>query len=417
MESIILLLFRVDLVYFFYFTRFGSGIWAWHSYQACHFSCNISQVQNMKRNIFALCMGILLLFAASSASADIKIGLMCPLTGKWASEGQDMKNIVSLLVDEANARGGINGQKIELVIEDDAGDPRTAALAAQKLASSGIVAAIGTYGSAVTEASQNIFDESGIVQIGTGSTSVRLTEKGLPLFFRTSPRDDAQGKSAAGVIEKGDYKRVAILHDNSSYARGLAEETRAVLKKNDIPVIFFDALTPGERDYTAILTKLKGADPDLVFYTGYYPETGMLLRQKKEMGWSVPMMGGDAANHEDLVKIAGPEAAAGYFFISPALPQDLQSDQARHFLDAFKAKYGSLPVSVWAILAGDAFKCIEAALASGADTPEKIAAWLKQQKDLPGISGSLGFDERGDRIGEFYRTYIVDKEGKFRLQP
>ncbi|MBO4313726.1 MAG: branched-chain amino acid ABC transporter substrate-binding protein, partial [Desulfovibrio sp.] len=136
----------------------------------------------------------------TAQAASVKIGLMCPLTGKWASEGQDMKNIVSLLVDQANARGGINGMTVELVVEDDAGDPRTAALAAQKLASAGVVAVIGTYGSAVTEASQNILAESEIVQIGTGSTSVRLTEKGLPLFFRTCPRDDAQGVAAGDAI-------------------------------------------------------------------------------------------------------------------------------------------------------------------------------------------------------------------------
>ena len=149
-----------------------------------------------------LLLGVVALLVPSLVLAgDIKIGLMCPLTGKWASEGQDMKNIVSLLVDETNAKGGINGSKMELVVEDDAGDPRTAALAAQKLASAGVVAVIGTYGSAVTEATQNILAESELVQIGTGSTSVRLTEKGLPLFFRTCPRDDAQGKAAAAAME------------------------------------------------------------------------------------------------------------------------------------------------------------------------------------------------------------------------
>ena len=213
-------------------------------------------------------LALALLLPAAALAADLKVGLMCPLTGKWASEGQDMKNIVSLLVDEANSKGGVNGQKIKLVVEDDAGDPRTAALAAQKLASAGVVAVIGTYGSAVTEASQNILDEAGLVQIGTGSTSVRLTEKGLPLFFRTCPRDDAQGKSAAAAIVKGGYKAVALLHDNSSYAKGLAEETRTALEKAGVKVLFYDALTPGERDYTAILTKLKAAGPDLVFFTG-----------------------------------------------------------------------------------------------------------------------------------------------------
>ena len=362
-------------------------------------------------------LALTLLLPAVALAADVKIGLMCPLTGKWASEGQDMKNIVSLLADEVNAKGGVKGRKIELVVEDDAGDPRTAALAAQKLASSGVVAVIGTYGSAVTEASQSILDEAGLVQIGTGSTSVRLTEKGLPLFFRTCPRDDAQGHAAATTIIKGGYKAVALLHDNSSYAKGLAQETKAQLDKLGVKVVFYDALTPGERDYTAILTKLKAAKPDLIFFTGYYPETGMLLRQKREMGWNVPMMGGDAANHQDLVKIAGNEAAEGYFFVSPPLPQDMDTPEAKAFLDAFKARYHAVPVSVWAVLAGDAFRAIVGALDAGQDKPEAMAAWLKQLKGMPALSGALGFNAKGDRVGEFYRVYKVDDKGRFVLQP
>ena len=364
----------------------------------------------------ALC-AVALGLAAPALAETIKLGLMCPLTGKWASEGQDMKNIVSLLVDETNAAGGINGKKIELVVEDDAGDPRTAALAAQKLAGAGVIAVIGTYGSAVTEASQNIIAESGFVHVGTGSTSIRLTEKGLPLFFRTCPRDDAQGAAAAAAIVKGGFKKVALLHDKSSYAKGLADESRKALEKAGVEIVFYDALTPGERDYTAILTKLKAAAPDVVFFTGYYPETGMLLRQKKEMGWDVPMMGGDAANHQDLVKIAGAEAARGYFFISPPLPQDMDTQEARHFLEAYKARYQTVPVSVWAVVAGDAYKVIEAALAAGKTDPEDMAEWLKQLKDMPGLTGKLGFDEKGDRVGEFYRSYMVDEQGKFVLLP
>ncbi|MBO4300485.1 MAG: branched-chain amino acid ABC transporter substrate-binding protein [Desulfovibrio sp.] len=369
--------------------------------------------------IWSRCVAILFLslLPLTAAAADVKVGLMCPLTGKWASEGQDMKNIVSLLVENTNAKGGIGGKTVTLVVEDDAGDPRTAALAAQKLASAGVLAVIGTYGSAVTEASQNILDEAELVQIGTGSTSVRLTEKGLQRFFRTCPRDDAQGRYAGAAIVNGGYKAVALLHDNSSYAKGLAEETRMVLDKAGVKVVFYDALTPGERDYTAILTKLKAAAPDLIFFTGYYPETGMLLRQKKEMGWNVPMMGGDASNHQDLVKIAGPEASSGYFFISPPLPQDMDTPEAKAFLEAFQNKYKTVPVSVWAVLAGDAYKAIEGALSAGAQTSDAMAAWLKQLKDMPGLSGTLGFDAKGDRVGEFYRVYSVNDKGEFVLQP
>lgn len=371
----------------------------------------------------ALCaLGLLLCGGEARAAEPIRIGLMCPLTGKWASEGQDMRQIVTLLAEDVNKAGGIaqgpnKGRTIELIVEDDAGDPRTASLAAQKLASAGVMAIIGTYGSAVTEASQNIIDEAGILQIATGSTSVRLTEKGLPLFFRTCPRDDEQGRVAGNVIAGKGYKAVALLHDNSSYAKGLAEESARVLKDKGVPVVFHDALTPSERDYTAILTKLKAASPDLIFFTGYFPEAGMLLRQKAEMHWDVPMMGGDAANNTDLVKIAGTAAARGYFFVSPPSAHDFESPEARDFFSRYQATYNSLPSSVWSVLAGDAFKVILAALETEKPDPEAVAAWLKKElHDYPGLTGPLGFNAKGDRIGDLYKVYEVNETGAFVLQ-
>ncbi len=372
----------------------------------------------MKRfSVFCAALLMTSLISTAALAGEIKIGLMGPLTGKWASEGQDMKNVVSMLVDEINNKGGINGDTIELIVEDDAGDPRSAALAAQKLASAGVVAVIGTYGSAVTEASQNILNEAGIVQIATGATSVRLTEKDYANFFRTCPRDDDQGVSAANAIKKRGYKAIALLHDNSSYAKGLAEETKAILDKQGVNVVFFDALSPGERDYNAILTKLRSSKPDVVFFTGYYPEAGMLLRQKAEMNFDVPFMGGDATNHLDLVKIAGNKASEGFFFISPPLPQDLDSKEAADFLKAFKAKHNTVPISVYAVLAGDAFKAIQKALEAGKKSSDDIMAYLPTIKGLPGLTGEIGFNKKGDRVGDFYRVYVVDSSGKFVLQP
>lgn len=352
----------------------------------------------------------------AGAADDIKIGLLCPLTGSWASEGQDMRNVVSMMIDKVNEAGGINGSKLVLVAEDDGGDPRTSALASRKLATSGVVGIIGTYGSAVTEAGQKIIADAGIVQIATGSTSIRLTEKGLPYFFRTCPRDDEQGMVAAKVIKEKGYKRVAILHDNSSYAKGLADETKALLDKQGTEIVFFDALTPNERDYTAILTKLRSADPDLIFFTGYFNDAGTLLRQKAEMGWKVDMMGGDATNNTDLVKIAG-KTAAGYFFVSPPLPQDLPGDVAKNFLVDYKAKYNSLPSSVWSVLAGDAFLVLEQALKAGKTDAKSIAYYLKNDlKDFHGLSGAIAFNDKGDRVGDLYRVYVVDENGNFIIQ-
>lgn len=125
---------------------------------------------------------------------------------------------------------------------------------------------------------------------------------------------------AAKTLGDLGFAKIAILHDNTSYAKGLADEAKSLLEAQGKTIAFYDALTPGERDYNAILTKLKSAAPDVIFFTGYYPEAGMLLRQKMEMGWNVPMLGGDATNNPDLVKIAGNQAAEGYMFLSPLFP-------------------------------------------------------------------------------------------------
>lgn len=372
------------------------------------------------KKLLSLVAGMCLLMTTGAFGADaVKIGLMGPMTGPWASEGQEMKKVVEILADQLNEQGGLLGKKIEIVSEDDAGDPRQASLAANRLSTQGIAAVIGTYGSSITEATQNIYDEAKIIQVANGSTAIRLSEKGLQYFFRTCPRDDEQGRVAAATIGKLGFKNIGILHDNTSYAKGLAEETQAILKSAGVQVVFFDALTPGERDYNAILTKMKAANPDFVFFTGYYPEAGLLLRQKKEMGWAVPFMGGDATNHPDLVKIAGTPAAQGFYFLTAPLPKDLDTPEAASFVDSFKKKFGGAPNSIYAVLAGDGFRVVaEAIKGSGGTDPDKVAAFLKNNiKDFPGLTGKIAFNEKGDRIGEVYRVYQVDAAGAFILQP
>ena len=365
-----------------------------------------------------LCCAALTLFLVQTAhTAEIRIGLMGPLTGASASEGQDMRKVVELLAEEVNKAGGINGDTIKILAEDDAGDPRSAALAAQRLSGEKIAAVIGTYGSAITEASQGIYDEAGIVHIANGSTSVRLTAKGRKLFFRTSPRDDDQGLFMARAALKPGVSKIAILHDNSAYAKGLADEIKKALAKEggkDVSVVFFDAIRPKEQDYTAALTKIKGTNPDLVIFTGYYTEAAMMLRQMREMKWSPPMMGGDATNNVALVEIAGKDAVSNFRFASPPLPGDLTSAEAKSFLDAYKAKHNALPSSIWPVLAGDAFRVIAAAIkAKGAD-PKAIAAYLHNDlKEFQGFTGPISFDERGDRVGDVYRLYTVTADGTF----
>jgi len=371
----------------------------------------------MKKLLFvALAMSF---FMGQAYAADtVKIGLMGPMTGSWASEGQEMKQVLDLLAEELNAKGGIAGKKVEVISEDDGGDPRTASLAAQRLATQGVVAVIGTYGSAVTEATQNIYNEAKIIQIANGSTAIRLSEKNLPYFFRTCPRDDEQAKVGVQAIQKLGVKKLAVLHDNSTYAKGLADEAKALLQ-GKVDIVFFEALTPKEQDYTAILTKMKAAQPDFVFFTGYYGEGGLLLKQKKEMNWNVPFMGGDATNNPDLVKIAGKDAAAGFYFLSVPLPKDLPFEQAKAFLAAFAKKYGNPPSSIYAVLAGDGFRVVATAIEqTKATDTARIADYLhKELKDFPGLTGKITFNEKGDRVGEVYKVYQVNPQGEFILQP
>ncbi len=351
------------------------------------------------------------------AGEPIKIGVMAAVTGAWASEGQDMVNVVETLTSQVNADGGINGRQIVIEVGDDAGDPRTAALAAQRLVSSGVVAVIGTYGSAITEAAQGIYDDEGVLQIATGSTSIRLSEKGLPLFFRTCPRDDDQGKYFnAKMVEMG-MRKVALLHDNSAYAKGLAEECKALFEASGIDVVFYDAITAGDRDFSTSLVSMKTANPEMIVFTGYYPEAAMLLRQKMDMGWNVPMIGGDATNNTALIEISGTKAAEGYYFVSPPGPLDLTGPAAKAFMALFQEKYKRSPTSVWSIMAGDAFLTIVEAMKNIDNiTSEEIGDYLHNSlKKYPGFTGEISYNEKGDRVGDVYRLYRVDAEGVFRL--
>lgn len=366
----------------------------------------------------AIGLALSLIFSAPLALAadPVKIGVMAPITGQWASEGQDMVNIVKLLAEDFNKAGGLT---VEIEVGDDGGDPKTAVLAAQRLVDLGVAAVIGTYGSAITEATQDIYAEDDILQIGTGSTSIRLTEKGLPLFFRTCPRDDDQGRVMAKHVQNLGFKKAALVHDNSSYAKGLADEVRGLLKGTAVEIVFDDAITPGDRDYTTTLSKIKTVSPDVIIFTGYYPEAGMMLRQKREMAWDVAMIGGDATNNMALVDIAGKEAANGYYFISPPGPSDLTDEMSLKFRTEYKNRYKTIPSSVWSVMAGDAFKVLAEAMGKvDKPTGPNLANYLHNDlKGFVGFTGPIAFNGKGDRVGDVYRLYVADASGNFTLVP
>jgi len=363
--------------------------------------------------------GMLLSLAGCGGEETIKIGLQGPMTGDYAYEGKGFKNALTMLVEQVNAAGGINGKQVELLVEDDAGDPTQSALVAQRLVDAKVVAVIGAYNSTATEPASEIYNEAGILHITPSSTAVRLTTKGFPRFFRVCFLDDRQGLFAVKFMKEVlGAQNIGILHDNSTYAQGLAEETRRYAEEMGLKVGFYDAINPNDQDFTPILAKIGAANLDAVYFTGYHSEAGLLLKQSAELGLEVQWLGGNAANNPVMVEIAGIQNAAGVFVTTEPLPQDLNYPEARKFVADYMARYGEEPASVWTIMAGEAFNVIRIAMEQTQSTdPGVLADYIHHQlKNVNGLTGPiLGFDEKGDRLGTIHVAYVIDDKGNFVL--
>lgn len=364
----------------------------------------------------ALAMG-----TARAADNTVVIGLQGPITGAWAYEGQMAKQSCEIAADLINKKGGIlGGKKIVLKVEDDAGEPKSGALAAQKLAvQKDVAAVVSTYGSSVNEPSSNIYEKFKKVNIGYGSTAVRLTQNNLKYFFRTCGRDDSQGRFFANVVpRKFKARRIAIMHDNTAFGKGLAEDTKialdALVKAKKVQIVYFDAITPGEKDFKVTLTTLREAKPDVWYFTGYYAEAALLVAQARDIGIKCPFVGGNAAINDEFVKIAGLNIAKGCYMTNEPLPGDLPYPAAKQFLAAYKAKFGNIPSSPWPIYAADALNIIAYAADKTRSTDStKIAAYLRDKVNgVPGITGPIGFTPQGDREGVPFYLYVVDDKGK-----
>ncbi len=359
--------------------------------------------------------------AAPAASGPIKIGLELPLTGDFAFEGKGMQQSAQLLVDEDNAAGGLLGRQVQLVIDDDKGDPQQAALVADRMVSNNVIAVIGSYSSSATEPASATYDRAGILQITPSATATRLTTHGYKMFFRTCFPDDRQGFFADEYMSQiMGAKNIAILHDNSTFAQGLANDTKSYASKYNLNIVYFDAINPKDSDFTPVLTKLKAANADVIYFTGYYAQFGQLLKQAPSVGLKTPWLGGNGANNAQVIAIAGAANAAGAQFTTEPLPQELSSDVAKKFLADFQAKYNQAPGSIWWVETAEAYRVIAEAIRQTKSTdPKVLADYIHNQlKNLPGITGVIqGFDQNGDRIGTDFQAYVIGADGSIKLAP
>jgi len=357
-------------------------------------------------------VGLLLAFEPVEASHTVKIGIAGPMTGGDAKMGQEFEKAGRLALEER--KGMVAGHKIEFLVEDDKSDPKEAVSVANKLVNAGVKAVIGHYNSSCTIPASDIYNEASIVHITPTSSNPKITERGYKMLYRVITRDDQQGVFVAGYLKDvAKAKRVAIVHDKTTYGQGLAEETQKALEKQGIKPVFFEAITRGEKDFTPVVTKLKAANPDFTYFTGYYAEGGVLVRQFRDLGVSGTFFAGDANQDPIFIETAG-KAGEGVIMSTAPLPEQVPA--AADFLKKFIAKYGPGP-GPFVHYDYDAFNILFGAMERAGkeiDNPKAVNAEIRKVKDYKGASGTITFNDKGDVLGrEKQFIVLVIKDGKF----
>ncbi len=241
------------------------------------------------------------LIGTGPAAAQIKIGVAGPLTGGSAAFGAQLKNGVEQAVADINAQGGINGQKIQLFVGDDRGDPKEGVSVANKFVADGVKFVIGHFNSGVTMPASEVYQENGILVITPAATNPKITERKMWNVFRVCGRDDQQGGVAGKLIaQKFKGKRVAVVHDKTTYGQGLADETRKAMKAGGVNDVLYEGVNASDKDFTALVSKLKAANIDLMYWGGLHDTGGLIVRQMRDQGVKAPLMGGDGITDDEF---------------------------------------------------------------------------------------------------------------------
>ena len=354
-----------------------------------------------KMLLTSVALGLGLAFS-SGANAQIKIGVAGPITGPNAAFGAQLKNGVEQAVEDINAAGGINGQKLQIIIGDDVSDPKQGVSVANKFAAEGVKMVVGHFNSGVSIPASEVYQEAGIVQITPASTNPRFTERNMWNTFRTCGRDDQQGAVAGSYLaSKFNGKKVAIVHDKTPYGKGLADETQKAMNAKGLKEVMYEGINVGEKDYTALVSRLKQAGVDVVYFGGLHTEAGLIIRQMRDQGLNAPLMGGDGIVSAEFVSIAGPGAEGTLMTFSP---DPCKNPNAKDVLPKFKAK--NIDPEAYTLYAYAAVEILKAAAEEAKSTDgKKIAEVMKQGKPFKTVIGDISFDQKGDITRPDYIMY------------
>jgi len=350
----------------------------------------------------------LALMLGTAYAADIKIGVLVPTTGGQATYGQDMANAVQLAMDEINKAGG--GNTYSAVIGDDACDPQQAVNAATKLASSGIAAVVGGYCSGATIPTLKIFGDAKLPFVITAANSTKLIPANPGNAFMINSTGNDQVAKALDFWKAKGYKAIAIVNEGDAYSQDLATLAQKSFTAAGGTVPAFETVNHGEQDYSAVVTKIKAANPDAVFWTAYDDDGGPFIKQLREGGYQGDIYVGDGSTSANLFKLAGDAAEGVYAFSSPTaefLPD------AKSFADAYQAKFNVAPSS-YGPLTYDGMKLLADAItkAGGTDSAKLIAAL--QAEDYKGIAGEITF-KPDHTLGRSNFVVVVGKGGTWTL--
>jgi len=345
---------------------------------------------------------------APVAAGDVAIAVAGPMTGSEAAFGEQFKRGGVKAIEDINANGGVLGRKLSITLGDDACDPKQARSVAEELASKKVSFVAGHFCSGSSIPASEVYLENGILQISPASTNPMFTERNLPNVFRTCGRDDNQGKvAAAHVAAKLPGKIVAIVDDKSAYGQGLANEFEKGLAAAGIKAVFHESITAGDRDYSALVTKLKAAKVDVLYLGGYKTEGGLIVRQMRDQGLATILMGGDSLVTEEYWAITGAAGEGTMMTFSPdprLLPQNVELVKyfrAQNYEPEAYTLYTYATIQAW----------VQAVEKAKTTDWKKVAEVLRTDKFDTAI-GQIGFDAKGDVVGPTYVVYVW-KNGKY----
>jgi branched-chain amino acid transport system substrate-binding protein len=369
----------------------------------------ITMQSGLKSKLFvaAVSLGFAMAMPVAGMAGDtIKLGVAGAQSGDLASYGLPTVKAAELVVAQYNAKGGINGKKVELLIEDDVCKPEVATNTATKLVTDGVDVVLGHICSGATKAALPIYKEAGVVVMSPSATNPALTQSGdYPNFFRTIASDDAQAKTEVDfAINVIGSKKIAVIHDKGDYGKGLAEFAKTFVEESGkAEVVLFEGVTPGAVDYTAIVQKIKRKGADTVIFGGYHPEASKIVSMMKKKRMDLTFISDDGVKDDTFIKVAGKNAEGVY----ASGPQDNSKNPLSvAAIEAHKKAYNADPGAFYENAYSAALALLNAIEKAGSTDMAAVVKALQTEKvDTP--VGNIHFDAKGDAVGVGFAIYQV----------